>query len=90
MTLKKCCNPTLKECEDDTHTPEMGTWESFETPENSELDCKGQNSSPWGVRYTVGNFLKCRCLKWPRMSHLDIYNTSYGQKKGRESNWPNH
>jgi hypothetical protein len=21
------------------------------------------------------------------MSHLDIYNTSYGQKKGRESNW---
>jgi hypothetical protein len=21
------------------------------------------------------------------MSHLNIYNTSYGQKKGRESNW---
>jgi hypothetical protein len=21
------------------------------------------------------------------MSHLDIYNTSYGKKKGRESNW---
>jgi hypothetical protein len=21
------------------------------------------------------------------MTHLDIYNTSYGQKKGRESNW---
>jgi hypothetical protein len=41
-----CRNPILKECEDDTHTPEMGTWESFETPENSELDCKGQNTSP--------------------------------------------
>jgi len=25
--------------------------------------------------------------KWPRMSHLDICITSYGQKKGRESNW---
>jgi hypothetical protein len=25
-------NPTLKECEDDTHTPEMGTWESSKTP----------------------------------------------------------
>jgi hypothetical protein len=25
--------------------------------------------------------------KWPRMSHLDICSTSYGQKKGRESNW---
>jgi len=31
--------------------------------------------------------LKCRCRKWPRMSHSDIYSTSYGQKKGKESNW---
>ncbi len=31
--------------------------------------------------------MKCRCPKWPRMSHLDICNSSYGQKKGRESNW---
>jgi hypothetical protein len=25
--------------------------------------------------------------KWVRMTHLDICNTSYGQKKGWESNW---
>jgi len=31
--------------------------------------------------------LKCKCPKWPRRSHWDIYNTSYGQKKGWESNW---
>jgi hypothetical protein len=31
--------------------------------------------------------LKCKCPKWPRMSHLDICNTSYGRKKGWESNW---
>jgi hypothetical protein len=31
--------------------------------------------------------LKCRCLNWPCMNHLDICNTSYGRKKGRESNW---
>jgi hypothetical protein len=31
--------------------------------------------------------LKCRCLKCVRMAHLDIWNISYGQKKGRESNW---
>ncbi len=31
--------------------------------------------------------MKCKCRKWPRMSHLDICNTSYGRKKGRESNW---
>ncbi len=28
-----------------------------------------------------------RCLKWARMTHLDTLNTSYGQKKGWESNW---
>jgi len=28
-----------------------------------------------------------RCLKWVRITHLDIWNTSYGQKKGQESNW---
>jgi hypothetical protein len=31
--------------------------------------------------------LKRRCRKWPCMSHLNTCNTSYGQKKGRESNW---
>jgi len=31
--------------------------------------------------------LKFRCLKWARMTRLDIYNTTYGKKKGRESNW---
>jgi hypothetical protein len=31
--------------------------------------------------------VKCTCLKWPRMSHLDICSPSYGQKKGQESNW---
>jgi hypothetical protein len=31
--------------------------------------------------------LKCRCPKWPRMSHLNICSPSYGQKKGHESNW---
>jgi len=25
--------------------------------------------------------------KWACITHLDIWNTSYGQKKGRESNW---
>jgi hypothetical protein len=57
------------------------------TPENSELDFRGQNTSHWGVPYTIGKVLKCRCPKWPCMSHLDIFSPSYGQKKGRESNW---
>jgi hypothetical protein len=31
--------------------------------------------------------LNFRCLKWTRIAHLDISNTSYGQKKDKESNW---
>jgi hypothetical protein len=31
--------------------------------------------------------LKYRCLKWVCIAHLDIWNISYGQKKGRKSNW---
>jgi len=78
--------PLWVKCEDETHTPKSGNWESSETPATSKLDNRRQNTSPWGVLYTVGRFLKCRCPKWPRMSHLDICNPSYGQKKGRESN----
>jgi len=39
-----------------------------------------------GVLYIIGKILKRRCLKWARIAHLNIWNTSYGQKKGRESN----
>ncbi len=74
-------------CEVANHTLENGTWESSGTPKNSEFDCKGQNTSHWGIIYTIGKVLKCRCSKWPCMSHLDIYNTSYGRKKGQKSNW---
>jgi hypothetical protein len=78
----QCRNPTLKECEDDTHTLEMGTWESSRTLENLELDCRGQNTLPWSVFYIVRKVLKRRCRKWPRMGHSDIYSTSYVRKKG--------
>jgi len=85
--INNCRNPTLKECEDETHTPEMGTWESFGTPEISEFDCRGQNTSHWSVLYIIGNLSKCRCRKWACMNHLEIFITSYGKKKGRKSNW---
>ncbi len=80
--------PLLEECEDDIHIFQMGTWESSRTPKTSELDCRGQNISPWGVLHIIGKLSKCRCRKWPCMSHLDIYNTSYGKKKGQELIWP--
>jgi hypothetical protein len=40
-----------------------------------------------GVLGVIGKVLKRRYRKWPRIGHLDICNPSYGQKKGRESNW---
>jgi hypothetical protein len=39
-----------------------------------------------GVLYIIGKILNRRCLKWAHIAHLDIWNTSYDQKKGRESN----
>ncbi len=68
------------------------TWKSWElessgTPECSELESKGENTSHWGVLGVIGKILKRRYRKWPRIGHLDIFSPSYGQKKGRESNW---
>jgi hypothetical protein len=82
-----CRNPTLAKCEDEIHTPKVGDLESSGTPRVLEFDSKGQNTSPWGVLGVIGKVLKCRCPKWPRIGHLDICSPSYGQKKGRESNW---
>ncbi len=41
----------------------------------------------------IKKFLKHQCLTWAHMIHLNTYNISYGQKKGRESkcqfdSWP--
>jgi hypothetical protein len=60
--------------------------ESRWTPKTSESDCRGQTSMSYGVLYIIEKLLKRRYLKWARIAHLDIWNTNYGQKKGRESN----
>jgi len=65
----------------------VGDLESSGTPECSELDNKAQNISHWGVLGVIEKVLKRRYWKWPRIGHSDICSPSYGQKKGRESNW---
>jgi len=60
--------------------------ESSWTSETSESNCNGQTSMSCGVLYIIRKLLKFRCLKWARIAHSDIWNTSYGQKKGWESN----
>jgi hypothetical protein len=79
--------PLWDKCEGEARTPESGKLESHKTPKNSELDFRGQISSHWIVLYVIGKVLKCKCPKWPRMSHLDVCSPSYGQKNGQESNW---
>jgi hypothetical protein len=67
--------------------------ESLWTPKILESNFRGQNSMDCGVLYIIGKLLKLKYRKWAFITHLDIWNTSYGQKKGRESNcqfdsWP--
>ncbi len=69
------------------NTWKSGDLESSGTPECSELDSKGKNTSHWGVLDVVGKVLKRRYRKCPRIGNSDIFSPSYGQKKGRESNW---
>ncbi len=65
----------------------VGGWESSGTPECSELDSKGQNTSHWGVLDVIGKVLKHKYRKCLCIGNSNICSPSYGQKKGRESNW---
>jgi hypothetical protein len=93
ITYSRECKES-RECEGmNPHTPKwtptLGVGESWSpkgTPKTSERDLRGQISMARGVLYINGKLLKWRCLKWSRILHLDIWNTSYGQKKARESN----
>jgi hypothetical protein len=85
------CSRECKECEGiNPHTSMVnshgGSWSPKWTPKTSESNFKGQNSMNCNVLYIIGNIVKLNCVKWSRIAHLGIWNTSYGQKKGHESN----
>jgi hypothetical protein len=63
------------------------SWSPKWTPEFLECNCRGQNPLPWRILYIIGKLLKLRCLNWACIAHLDIWNTSYDEKKGWKSNW---
>jgi hypothetical protein len=93
ITCSRECKKS-RECEGmNPHTPKWtptlgvgGSWSPKRTPKTSESVLRGQNSMACCVLYINGKLLKRRCLKWARIAHFNIWNTSYGQKKGRESN----
>jgi hypothetical protein len=65
----------------------VGSWSPKWTPESSKRDYRGQNPLPRRVLYIIGKILKVLCLKWVCIAHSNIWNISYDQKKGQESNW---
>jgi hypothetical protein len=67
--------------------PKMGVWSPPGLPKTQKT-IAGVKTPYIDVFFiSLEKVLKFRCPKWPRMSHLDICSPSYGQKKGRESNW---
>jgi hypothetical protein len=67
---------------------ELPLWEleSQWSLESSKGNFRGQNSLDWRFPYIIGKLLERKCFKWACMIHLGTWNTTYGQKKGWESN----
>jgi hypothetical protein len=63
------------------------SWSPKWTHESSKHNFRDQNQLVQKILYIIEKLLKCKFQKCAFMTHLDIWNTSYGQKKGRESNW---
>jgi hypothetical protein len=67
--------------------PHVGNWSPKWSLESLERNYRRQNLLPWKVLYIIEKLLKLRCQKWVRITNLETWNTSYGQKKCWESNW---
>jgi hypothetical protein len=70
------------------HTPKWAPILRIEVMMDSQIFKKRfQELNLIGLKsfYTIGKLLKRKCLKWACMTHLNIYNTSYGRKKRQKS-----
>jgi hypothetical protein len=80
---------SVKECEhEDSHSQvssHFGSWSPGGFPNLHKAIVKVKKPCIEEFLYIIGKLLKCRCLKWARIIHLDICNKSYGKKKGWES-----
>jgi hypothetical protein len=76
---------SVKECEDENSHPQVNphfgnrSLGGLSTIQKAIVEVKTPCIEDFF--YIIGNILKYRCLKWARMTHLDICNTSYGKKK---------
>jgi len=80
---------SARECEGiNPHTPKGTPTLGVRVQVDSQMfreRLQGSKPNRLKKNYVIEKLLKCRCLKCVRMTHLDIYNTSYAQKKGRMS-----
>jgi hypothetical protein len=65
----------------------LGSWSP-----NGFLNCYSAIAgvkTHWIMMFLISleKLLEHKCLKWVYIIHLNTWNISYGQKKGRESNW---
>jgi hypothetical protein len=87
MFFPACHNPTFGRVWGQHSFLKWGLGSLLGLPKIQSSIAGGQSTFPWSFLHVIGKLLKCRCRKWSRMSHLDICSTTYGKKKGRESNW---
>jgi hypothetical protein len=87
ITSYHCRTPTLSKCGGEAqHLEKLG----FGVLRDSRMfraRQQGAKHLALGCSWCLGKVLKRRYRKWPCIGHLDICSPSYGQKKGRESNW---
>ncbi len=81
-------NPTLAKCGGEAqHLEKVRIWSPLGLPNVQSSTTRLKTPRIGGVLGVLAKVLKRRYRKWPRIGHLDICRPSYGQKKGRESNW---
>jgi hypothetical protein len=83
----QCRNPTLAKCGGEAQ--HLQSWGFGVLRDSRMFRARQQGPKHLALMFlgVIGKVLKCRYRKWPRIGHLDICSPSYGQKKGRESNW---
>ncbi len=82
-----CHNPTLAKCGGEAQHFQSWGFGVLRDLRMFGVRQQGPKHPHWVVLGVIGKVLKRRYRKWPRIGHLDICSPSYGQKKGRESNW---
>ncbi len=83
-----CRNPTLAKCGGEAqHLEKLEVGSLPRLPKVQSSTTRGKTPCIWGVLGVIGKVLKRRYRKCPRIGNSDICSPSYGQKKGRESNW---